>query len=186
MDDEKIINLYWQRDESAIDESQIKYGKYINSIAYRILQSLEDASECENDTYLSAWNTMPPTMPKSLKGYLGMLCRSCSLDRWRRSNAQKRGAGETQVSLSELEECVPDNKTVADELEEKELAEIITYFLRKLPEDECSIFLYRYWHLASIKEIREKFGMTESKIKTTLYRTRNKLKEQLIREGIFV
>lgn len=186
MEDEKIINLYWQRDESAIDESQVKYGNYINSIAYRILQSFEDASECENDTYLSAWNTMPPTMPKSLRGYLGMLCRSCSLDRWRRSNAQKRGTGETQVSLSELEECVPDNKSIDDVLEDKELAGIISEFLRKLPEAECSIFIYRYWYLASIKEICEKFGMTESKIKTTLYRTRIKLREQLIREGIFV
>ncbi|MBR3971664.1 MAG: sigma-70 family RNA polymerase sigma factor [Ruminococcus sp.] len=186
MDDERIIELYFKREESAIDESRTKYGDYINTIAYRILYNREDAAECENDTYLSAWSTMPPNIPNSLKGYLGMLCRSCSLDRWRKNNASKRGAGETQVSLSELEECVPDNKSVEDELEEKELAEIISYFLRKLPEAECSIFLYRYWYLASIKEICKKFGMSESKIKTTLYRTRIKLKEYLFREGIFV
>ena len=186
MDDDKIIELYFERNESAIDETRIKYGSYLCSIAYRILNDTEDTKECENDTYLSAWNTMPPKHPDLLKGYLGMLCRSNSLDKWRKNNAAKRSAGETLISLSELEECVPDNKSVEEQLDEKELAEIISYFLRKLPEVECSIFLYRYWYLASVSEICEKFGMSQSRIKTTLYRTRLKLKEYLFREGIFV
>jgi len=186
VEDERIIDLYFKRDESAISESRNKYGAYLLSIAYRILYNTEDASECENDTYLSAWNTMPPTVPKSLSGYLGMLCRSCSLDRWRKHNAQKRGGIETEMSLTELEDCIPDSKSIDDELQEKELAESLSVFLSKLPELECSIFIYRYWHLATIKEISEKFGKSESKIKTTLYRTRIKLKEHLFREGIFV
>lgn len=186
MDDEKIINLFFDRDESAITESKNKYSSYLLSIAYRILNNTEDALECENDTYLNAWNTIPPTVPKTLSGYLGMLCRSCSLDRWRKHNAMKRGGIETEISLTELEDCIPYSKSIDDELEEKELAECISAFLQKLPEFECSIFIYRYWHLATIKEISEKFGKSESKIKTTLYRTRIKLKEHLFREGIFV
>ncbi len=186
MDDVKIVELYWLRDETAIDETRSKYGSYCNSIAYRILENSEDADECENDTYLCAWNTMPPQKPDLLSTYLGMLCRNCALNKYRRYHAQKRGARDVSVSLSELDQCIPDNKSIDDTLEEKELAEVLSVFLRRLPELECSVFIYRYWHLASIKEISEKFGYSQSKVKTTLYRTRLKLKSVLEREGIFV
>lgn len=186
MDDVKIVELYWLRDETAIDETRSKYGNYCNYVAYRILHSKEDADECENDTYLCAWNTMPPQKPDLLSSYLGMLSRNCALNKYRKAHAQKRGEGEVSVSLTELDECIPDNKSIADNLEEKELAEVLSAFLRTLPEVECSIFIYRYWHLASIKEISEKFSYSQSKVKTTLYRTRLKLKAVLEREGIFV
>lgn len=186
MEDVKIIELYFKRDETAIDETRSKYGSYCNSIAYRILENPQDADECENDTYLCAWNTMPPQKPDLLSTYLGMLCRNCALSKYRRYHAQKRGAGEASLSLCELDECIPDNKTIDNTLEEKELAAVLSAFLRALPEVECGIFIYRYWHLASIKEISEKFGYSQSKVKTTLYRTRLKLKSVLEREGIFV
>lgn len=186
MEDEKIIELYWLRDESAIKETQLKYGNYCYSIAYRILHSNEDASECENDTYLGAWNTMPPKRPNILQSYLGMLCRSRSLDKWRKLNANKRGDGEFVVSLNELEECIPDQKSIDDEIDEKELARIISAFLRSIPQAECDVFLYRYWYFASISEICEKFGFGQSKVKMMLMRTRRKLQSRLEEEGVFV
>ena len=186
MEDVKIVELYWFRDETAIDETRSKYGTYCNRIAYRILGNIQDAEECENDTYLRAWNTMPPQKPDLLSSYLGMLCRNSALNKYRRYHAQKRGAGDVSVSLGELDECIPDSKSIDDALEEKELAEILSVFLRGLPEYECSIFIYRYWHLASVNEISEKFGCSKSKVKTTLYRTRLKLRTVLEREGIFV
>ena len=186
MEDIKIVELYWLRDETAIDETRSKYGVYCNSIAYRILANTQDADECENDTYLCAWNTMPPNKPHFLSSYLGMLCRNCALDKYRRYHARKRGAGDLTLSLCELDECIPEKKSIDDTLEDKELAEVISLFLRKLPERECSIFIYRYWHLASIKEISEKFGCSQSKVKTILYRLRVKLKTVLEREGIFI
>lgn len=186
MEDVKIVELYFKRDESAIDETRSKYGRYCNCVAYRILENKEDADECENDTYLCAWNTMPPQKPDLLSSYLGMLSRNCALNKYRKSHAQKRGAGEVSLSIAELDECIPCDKTIDDTLEEKELAEVLSVFLRTLPEVECSIFIYRYWHLATIKEISDKFGYSPSKVKMTLYRTRLKLKAVLEREGIFV
>ncbi len=185
MEDEKIIELYWQREEAAIEETKSKYGSYCLSIAQRILQNREDATECENDTYLKAWNTMPPKKPNPLSSYLGMITRGLSLDRFRRKNAQKRSEG-VWVSLSELEDCIPDNKSIEEELEAKELAGYISAFLRKLPEPECNVFLNRYWHFLSIKEIAEKYGFTQSKVKMMLQRTRKKLSICLEKEGIFV
>lgn len=186
MEDVKIVELYWQRNETAIDETRSKYGNYCNSIAYRILNNSQDADECENDTYLCAWNTMPPNKPGLLSSYLGMLCRNCALNKFRKYHAQKRGAGDVSLSLSELDECIPDNKSIDDAIEEKELAQVLSDFLRTLPEVECNLFICRYWHLASIKEISEKFGYSQSKVKTTLYRTRHKLKSVLEKEGLFV
>ncbi len=185
MEDEKIIELYWQREESAIEETKAKYGSYCLSIAHRILQNSEDASECENDTYLKAWNTMPPKKPDPLSSYLGMITRGLSLDKLRRKNAQKRSEG-VWVSLNELEECIPDNKSIEEELEAKELARHISGFLRTLPQAECNVFLNRYWHFLSIKEIAEKYSFTQSKVKMMLLRTRKKLTSHLEKEGIIV
>lgn len=185
MEDNRIIELYWQRNESAIEQSKAKYGTYCLSIANRILQNEEDAAECENDTYLKAWNTIPPQKPNPLSSYLGMITRSLSLDRLRKRNAQKR-TDSVCVSLNELEECVPSNKSIAEEVEAKELARLISDFLRALPETECNVFLCRYWHFLSIKEISAKYSFTQSKVKMTLLRTRKKLSGFLEKEGIFV
>ena len=185
MDDKKIVDLYWHRDESAIKETKLKYGRFCYSIAYRILENKEDADECENDTYLKVWRTVPPKRPEILKTYLGLISRTLSLDKRRRKNAQKRG-GETELSLSELEQCVPENKSVSDAVETTELARMISVFLENLPKTECDVFLCRYWYFYSIKEIADRFGFGVSKVKMMLFQTWESLKELLEKEGVLV
>ncbi len=186
MDDEKIINLYWQRDESAISETKLKYGKFCYTIAYRVLHNNEDAEECENDTYLEAWNSMPPQKPSVLSAFLGTITRRKSVDKWRKKMADKRGSGEYELSIYELENCIPDQKSIDEQLAVEELAKIISSFLRELPETERNVFLRRYWYFDSIKEICEKYGFGQSKVKMMLMRTRQKLLACLEKEGIIV
>ena len=186
MDDEKIIELYWARQEKAISETRRKYGKYCYAIAYRILRNPQDAEECESDTYLDVWNTIPPTKPKAFSNFLGMITRRISLDRFRKFYAQKRGGGETVISLSELEECVSDGKSLNKELEEKMLANAISDFLRTLPETEASVFIHRYWHFRSVAEIMKIYSFSESKVKMMLKRTRDQLRLYLESEGFFI
>lgn len=185
MDDRKIIELYWQRDESAVGETQKKYGCYCYSIAYRILQNREDASECENDTYLAAWNTIPPQLPDVLPAYLGVLTRNISVSRWRKRKAVKRLGSEIAMSLEELDCCIPDDKTVSDSVETNDLAAVISVFLREPSDVERGVFLCRYWHFASVKEISQKWGFSQSKVKMMLLRTREKLLRYLDEEGLF-
>ena len=183
MEDEKIVELYWRRRECAIDETQAKYGTYCRSIAYNILSDAEDALECENDTYMAAWNAMPPHRPKVLSTFLGKLTRRISLDRWKAGNAQKRGGGTITLSLNELTDCIPIGSSLSDELEAQELGQSISQFLRTLPIRDRQIFLRRYWYCDSITQIAKLFSCGESKIKMTLLRTRNKLQEHLRKEG---
>ncbi len=185
MEDEKIIDLYFLRDESAITQTQVKYGHFCFSIAYRILRNNEDAKECENDTYLRAWSSIPPQKPTVFSSFLGMITRGLSLDRFRKNRAQKRGGDMILISINELEECVPDNAPVYDNIETSELAQLISSFLHCLPEIECNIFLQRYWYFYSIKEISAHHGFSQSKVKMTLLRTRNKLYDYLMKEGVF-
>lgn len=186
MDDRKIIELYWQRNEDAIKESRAKYGSYCYTIAYNILNSREDAEECESDTYLDAWNSIPPKNPDPLRGFLGMITRRISLDKWRRARAEKRGGGDRLLSFDELEECIPSGRTIDEELAAETLAGIVSDFLHKLPQVECDIFLRRYFYLDSIKDICHSYGFGQSKVKMMLKRTREKLSERLIQEGIFI
>lgn len=183
MDDVKIIEMYFDRNETAIKETQDKYGNFCYGLAYRILLNSEDAKECENDTYLRVWNTIPPKKPTVLISYLSMITRSLALDRFRKNHAQKRNLNLT-ISLGELEECIPDNSSVYEELEADELAMIISSFLHSLPQLECDIFLQRYWYFLSIKEISECHGFGQSKVKMMLLRVRNKLFELLKKEGV--
>lgn len=185
MDDEKIVTLYWQRDERAIDETRQKYSRYCHSIAYNILASTEDAQECENDTYLAAWNAMPPHRPGILSTFLGKLTRRISLDRWRANNARKRGGDTITVSLDELEGCIPSGQSFTEALEERELARLVSQFLRGLSLRDRQIFIRRYWYCDSIARIAGDFGSGESKIKMVLLRTRTKLLDYLKKEGVF-
>ena len=130
VEDVKILELYWQRNEQALSETRLKYGRFCNSIALRILENKCDADECESDTYLKAWNTIPPKKPEVLKSYLGAIVRNLSLDKLRKRNTQKRGS-EVELSLSELEECVAADKSVSDEVEVRELAAIISAFFAR-------------------------------------------------------
>lgn len=186
MDDEKIIALYWARLEKAITETKRKYGRYCYAIAYRILRNPQDAEECENDTYLDAWNQIPPSRPTAFSTFLGIITRRISLDRFRKSHAEKRGGGETAVSLDELEECIALGKALDETIEEKMLAESISRFLRALPETEASVFIHRYWHFRSISEIAKAYAFSESKVKMTLKRTRDQLRLYLESEGFFI
>ena len=184
MDDARIVSLYWERNEQAIKESESKYGGYCHAIAYRILTDQEDADESVNDTWLAAWESMPPHRPSILATYLGKLTRRVSLNRWRDSNRDKRGGGEMSLSLDELAECVPDQQNVERAVELAELTDAVNRFLAGLPTIERDVFVCRYWFVVSLREIGEKFEFSESKTKSMLFRTRKKLLTYLEKEGL--
>ena len=183
MDDQSIVELYWSRSENAISETDVKYGRYLNSISYNILANHEDAQECVNDTYHNAWNTMPPDRPSVLSTFLGKITRRLSIDRWRRLNAEKRGGGELTLALDELENCVSGSGNVENEIERRELAKLFNGFLDTLPVTERRVFLCRYWYMDSVPSIAQQFGFSESKVTSMLHRTRNKLRVLLEKEG---
>lgn len=184
MEDRKIVDLYWQRDENAIPETAAKFGGYCRTIAYNILADAEDAEECLNDTWLRAWNTMPTNRPSRLAPYLGKLSRWISLTRLREKTSLKRGGGETELVLDELTEAVDSGADVEKAVELKELNAALRRFLKNLGETERRVFLARYWFIASIAEIAEKFGFSESKVTSMLHRTRKKLLAYLKEEGL--
>ena len=186
MEDNRIVELYWQRDERAISETEKKYGSYCFSIANRILQDSEDAQECVNDTYLGAWNAMPPHRSETLSTFLGKIARHLSLKKRREKSADKRGGGSVEESLDELEECIPSGQTIDDRLAAEELTEVINAFLDTLPLTERRVFLRRYWYFDSISEISSRFGFGESKVKMMLKRTRDKLLARLKKEEVLV
>ena len=183
MDDKGIVRLYFERNERAIDETSKKYGKYCFSIANNILSNREDAEECVNDTYLDAWNNIPPHRPNSLSLFLGKITRRISIDLYRRKNAQKRGGGELALVLDELYQCIADETDVEKEFEKRHLSQVINKFVKFLPRNEQKVFICRYWYMDSIQSISERFGYSESKVKSMLYRTREKLREALRKEG---
>lgn len=186
MKDIEIIDLYWERDESAIAATAEKYGNYCHTIAYNILRSNRDAEECTNDTYLGAWNSIPPSRPNRLSIYLGKITRNLALNRYKRYAAEKRGCGQVELVLSELEACIPANTSVEQAAEEKELVAAIEHFLYSKPNLNRNIFVRRYWHLYSIKDIAEAYGISESKAASMLFRMRNELKTYLEKEGIML
>ncbi len=186
MDDEKIIALYWERNEEAIAETRKKYGRYCYAIAYKILRNEADAEECESDTYFAAWQSIPPAKPTAFAVFLGAITRRFSLDRWRKHYAEKRGGGAIEIPLCELEECIPSGKSIDDEIEEKAISAAISDFLRKLPEAQSFVFIRRYWYFESVSEIAKRYGFGESKVKMMLKRTRDKLLAYLEKEGFFI
>ena len=153
MDDNKIVELYWNRDETAIKETKDKYSNYCFTIANNILHNQEDSEEALNDTWLAAWNAMPPHHPLILSTFLGKITRNLSLNKWRTLSAEKRGGGSTTVSLDELEECIPDERNIRESLEVEIIAESINDFLAGLKENERKVFVCRYWYFDSISEI---------------------------------
>ena len=183
MEDKNIIDLYLDRDEKAIYETQIKYGGYCYSISYNILHNNEDCQECVNDTYLKTWNSIPPHMPSILSTYLGKITRNLSLDKYRKSKANKRLSNEFTLSLNELDECIASNSSIKEELDEEYLASKINDFLSKIKKEDRKMFVSRYFYFDSIEDISNRFEYSESKVKMSLKRTRDKLKEYLIKEG---
>ena len=182
MDDTKIVNLYWARSEDAISETAAKYGKYCRAISFNILANGDDADECVNDTYLQAWNTIPPYRPHILSTFLGKITRNLSFDRYKASRRDKRGGSQTALVLDELGEIIADKRN-DDELDRKELLESINSFLSALPPDKRKSFVLRYWYAYSIPEIAKRFGITENNVSVTLNRLRKKLREYLIERG---
>lgn len=186
MEDEQIVSLYWDRNEQAIRETENKYDRYLTRIAYNILSDYEDSRESVNDTYLAAWNSMPPHRPGVLATYLAKITRRLSITRFRHRNRDKRRGSEYAISLSELEDCVSGGNTPEEALNVKLLADAIGIWLRLQPEEVRNAFIGRYYFLDPLKKVADYCGMTESKAKTVLYRARLGLKEYLIKEGFSV
>jgi len=184
MEDEKIIRLYFARDEQAIAETDIKYGRSCRAVAENILTNRQDSEECVNDTYLAAWNAIPPTYPVHLSAYLIGIVRKLSLMCLRRRYADRRGGGEYALCYEELEAAVGASASLEDELELKELAGEIEAFLSTLSRDDRRIFMCRYWLIASVAQIAESTGFSSSKVKSSLHRSRTKLKTHLVKEGL--
>lgn len=183
MEDGQIIDLYWNRDQRAIRETDGKYGKLLGSIAWNLLRSREDSEECVNDTYLRAWEAIPPARPGAFRTWLGRITRNLSLDRWKRWDAEKRGGGPEPL-LGELEDCLPARQ--GRSVEDLELAETLNAFLRDLSAEARAMFLRRYWYGESVAEVAAALGCGEGKVKSSLFRSRRALREHLEREGIAV
>ena len=182
MKDAQILDLYWERQEQAIYETQKAYGNYCYSIAWNILYSREDSDECVNDTWLRAWNAIPPKRPNRLALFLGTITRNLSLDRWKERHAMKRGKGEMELALDELAECLPDAHNTEAEAEAAELAQRINDFVLSLSPMDRRVFICRYWYLDPISDIAKRFGFSQSKVKMMLHRQRKNLLKRLKRE----
>ena len=183
MEDHAIVGLYWSRNPEAIQRTSEKYDGYCRAIARNILPDRRDAEECVNDTWLNAWNAMPENRPSLLAPFLGKITRNLAFTRWRASHTEKRGSGELPLVLDELTECVSPANTLQD-VEAAELEEAVNRFLHTLPERECGVFLRRCWFTESIADIAKRYGMRESTVRTSLFRSREKLRRHLTKEGL--
>lgn len=183
MTDQEIIGLYWEREETAIRETERKYGRYCKAIAARVLGSEEDAEECVNDTWMKAWESIPPERPKLLQAYLGCITKRLSINVYKQQRAKKRISADFTEALEELEEVLSAGNNVEEHVEHAALSECISNFLRGESELARRIFVRRYFCTDSILELSERFGCSESAVKVTLHRTRKALKEVLLKEG---
>lgn len=184
MEDLQIIALFEGRDEAALAETEQKYGAYCRRIAGNLL-GFEDAEECVSDAWLTAWRRIPPAKPQSLGAFLGKITRTLAISRWRKLHAQKRDAGLTLL-LSELEDCLPDPKGVEEAVETRELARLLSHWLRSLPETERVLFLRRYWYGTALTELAREAGCTENQMAQRMRRLRKKLRSTLEQEGIAI
>lgn len=182
MDDLQIIELYFARDEHAIKETDSKYGKLCFRVAKNILFDDEDSEECVNDTFLTVWNKIPPTRPNNFKAFICKITRNLSLKKLELSNVGKRSANAV-ISLSEIEEILPDNR-IASGVEEEEIGKLISAFLWNEKEDARNVFLRKYWFFDSINDIAKRYSFSENKVKSMLFHTRNRLRDFLKKEGI--
>lgn len=186
MDDKVILDLYFARNEEAITETERKYGCYCYSVANRILNSNEDSEETVSDTFLQAWNSIPPHRPNFLKLFLAKITRNLAFSRWRKQTAEKRGGGETELVLEELAGCIPGTERIDDQLNAKELAKAIRLFLGTLPEREQDIFHQRYFFVDDTDTIADRYGIRRTHVNLILSRTRAQLKTYLTQEGYYL
>ena len=183
MTDTKIIELYWNRQESAITESNLKYGTYCRAIAYNILQQQEDSDECVSDTWLRAWKEIPPTRPQKLKYYFARITRNLALDSYRAKHAQKRGGANADLPFDELCDCVSDEKSIDDSITAQELGQAINRFLKTLSQREAALFVRRYFYAETVLSIAKRHHLSENNTAVILSRTRQKLRAFLLKEG---
>ena len=187
MEDAQILDLYFARSEQAIKETDLKFGRYCLTIAYNILHNNEDSEECKNDTYIKAWNAIPPKKPENFRAYLGKIARNIALNMYEYMHRKKRDVNSTEAILDELSECIPDpGSDVEKAAESMIIRDSINDFLGTLSADNRKIFVRRYWYASPIEEIAQEYGFSVSKVKTCLMRTRSKLKKHLESEGIIV
>lgn len=186
MEDKQIIELYWNRLENAIEETSRKYSRYCYYIANNILRNAEDCEECVNDSYLKVWNAIPPHKPQSLRAFLGKITRNQALHMWEKKHAKKRNEDRILLVLDELVECIPGVDSTEQITEHMVIVDALNRFLGELTPEQRNIFMARYWYFASIKEIASKYEVSESKVKMTLSRLRQKLKEILEKEEIIL
>ena len=184
MNDLQIVDLYWQRNMDAINHTAQKYGNYCLCVARNILCNSQDAEECVNDTWVGAWNSMPENRPNNLRIFLGTITRRLACNRIRKDYAQKRGRGQIPLILEELDSCLPTAPSAAHVVEAKELEQYINVFLHTLPRQDCNIFLRRYWFAESINQISCRYDTNPNTVKSSLYRTRRKLRAFLEKEGL--
>lgn len=183
MEDFQIIELYWNRSQNAITETDRKYGPFCHKIAMNILTNPYDSEECVNDTYYRAWDTMPPKRPDSLSSYLGRIVRNLSISRFRANRAQKRYTGMEQL-LSELDDCIPSSDSVEQAIEDEQLSEIISSWLYTLESDDRILFVRRYWNGDAVNELAKECGITPNKMAQRMLRLRKKLKTHLEKKGV--
>ncbi len=183
MEDQGIIDLYYERNEQAIAESNKKYGSYCHTIAWNVLNSRESAEECVNDTWWQSWKVMPPQLPGCLRAFFGRITRNLALDRYRAANRTKRGSGEVLLALEELGDCLADHADVEAQYELRELGECINRFLLEQPKRDRDLFLCRYYYVYSVSEMANKQGLTENHVRSILCRMRKKLRAALEKEG---
>lgn len=183
MQDEKIIQLYWERNESAIRETQTVYEKYLSKIICNVLGDIRDSTECLNDTYLKIWNSIPPNRPTVFSAYIGKIARETAIDAYRRQNRSKRKASEYTLALDEIGECVSGKENTEKSVEMQILGKEISNYLRTVSEDNRAVFIMRYFYTDPIKDISERMNMSESKVKGILHRMRKGLRKHLEKEG---
>ncbi|MGI5894752.1 MAG: RNA polymerase sigma factor [Candidatus Merdivicinus sp.] len=186
MNDEQIIELYWNRSEDAITQTDCKYGAYCRKISMNILHNEEDTEECVSDAYLGVWNAIPPQRPHAFSAFLGKITRNISLHRWQKNRAGKRGGGDTGILLSELEECLPARNSFDETLDSRALGNTLNAFLDTLTSEQRIIFVRRYWYADPIEEISFRMGLSSSKVTSVLFRLRKKLLIFLQKEGFSV
>ena len=184
MEDSVIIDMFWQRHEIALLKAQQKYGKRIHNTALNILHSSEDAKECVNDTLLKAWDAIPPTKPTLLGAYLTKIARNIAINRWKAASAEKRGGGKVDILLSELQDCIPALEGPEDVYDSTFTADVISAYLHSTDQTTRVVFVLRYFHGESIRNISQRFQTNENNVKSILFRARKKLKVYLEKEGV--
>ena len=182
LDDRKIIELFFERSEQAIIELSKKYGSVCSKVAFNILNNAQDTEECVNDAFLMVWNSVPPNRPEHIGVYAGKIARNLALNRLKYKTAEKRGGKQEDIAVSELEECIAAAGGVERQIDEKLFLSAVNDFLLSQPKEKRNIFIRRYWYLCSVSELSESYGISESKVKSLLFRMRNQLRKKLEEE----